>query len=120
MKNTVAARGEETPGITMRMGAFQAAAIAALLYSAVATAQTASSPPLRVTFLGTSAGPVAGPERAGSASLVEFGTEAILIDAGRGAVQQMQRLNLNPGIVSRVFITHLHSDHTVGLPEVWL
>jgi ribonuclease Z len=97
---------------------YQVAAVAALLCATVGRAQT--PPELRVTFLGTSGGPVPGPERAGSASLVQYGNEAILIDAGRGAVQQMQRLNLNPGIVARVFLTHLHSDHTVGLPEVWL
>jgi ribonuclease Z len=75
---------------------------------------------LRVTFLCTSGGPVAAPYLAGSAALVEFGPEAILIDAGRGVTQQMQRLGRSPGEVTRVFITHLHSDHTVGLPELWL
>jgi ribonuclease Z len=85
-----------------------------------ATAQADSSRALRVTFLGTSGGPVAGPASAGSAALVEYGNEVVLIDAGRGAVQQMQRINQNLGAFGRVFLTHLHSDHTVGLPELWL
>src|SRR3954464_9506003 len=85
-----------------------------------AIAQADSSRALRVTFLGTSGGPVAGPASAGSAALVEYGNEVVLIDAGRGAVQQMQRINQNLGAFGRVFLTHLHSDHTVGLPELWL
>lgn len=104
----------------MQRDAYRAISIASFLCATVVAAQSGSAAQLRVTFLGTSGGPVPGPERAGSAALVEYGNEAILIDAGRGAVQQMQRINLNPGVVTRVFLTHLHSDHTVGLPEVWL
>ena len=90
------------------------------LLASHAAAQADTSRTLRVTFLGTSGGPVAGPASAGSATLVEYGNEVVLIDAGRGAVQQMQRINKNPGAIDRVFLTHLHSDHTVGLPELWL
>jgi ribonuclease Z len=93
-------------------------ALLTLLAGPVA-AQTAGDTPLRVTFLGTSGGPVAAPFLAGSAALIEYGNERILIDAGRGTVQQMQRINA-AFTIGRVFITHLHSDHTVGLPELWL
>jgi len=85
--------------------------------------QPAAGPPagvLRVTFLGTGGGPAVGIDRAGPASLVEFGSEVLLIDAGRGTVERLQGLNRSPGSISQIFLTHLHSDHTVGLPEVWL
>lgn len=92
----------------------------ATLFASHAAAQVDTSRSLRITFLGTSGGPVAAPALAGSAALVEYGNEVVLIDAGRGAVQQMQRINQNLGAIGRVFLTHLHSDHTVGLPELWL
>ena len=77
-------------------------------------------PALRVTFLGTGAGPAVGPEWAGPSTLVEFGREAILIDAGRGLVQRMRLLGRPAPGINTIFLTHLHSDHTVGLPEFWL
>ena len=75
---------------------------------------------LRVTFLGTAAGPAPGAQSAGTSTLVEFGAERVVIDVGRGAVQRLQQVGVNPNQISAVFLTHLHSDHTVGLPELWL
>lgn len=81
---------------------------------------TTPSDSLRVTFLGTGGGPIGRAEWAGPATLIEYGRDAILIDAGRGVVQRMLQMNRRfPGIRS-VFLTHLHSDHTVGLPDLWL
>lgn len=74
---------------------------------------------LRVTFLGTGGGPNGRPEWAGPATLIEFGKERVLVDAGRGVVQRLQQLN-RPFRIDCVFLTHLHSDHTVGLPDLWL
>ncbi|MGQ0702257.1 MAG: MBL fold metallo-hydrolase [Gemmatimonadales bacterium] len=85
-----------------------------------AAAQPQAPAELRVTFLGTAAGPAPPAEYAGTSTLVEFGTERILIDVGRGAVQRLQQANVNPSHITAVFLTHLHSDHTVGLPELWL
>ena len=75
---------------------------------------------LRVTFLGTAGGPAPAAEYAGTSTLVEFGPERVLIDAGRGAAQRLQQAGTNPNQLTAVFLTHLHSDHTVGLPELWL
>lgn len=85
-----------------------------------AAVQSQSPPALRVTFLGTSGGPAPPVEYAGPSTLVEFGNERLLIDIGRGAVQRLQQANINPSHITAVFLTHLHSDHTVGLPELWL
>jgi ribonuclease Z len=91
-----------------------------LLVSLHAAAETPREAPLRVTFLGTGGGPAVSADHAGPSALVEFNDEVLLIDAGRGAVQRLQLVQRSPGSVAQVFLTHLHSDHTVGLPELWL
>ena len=81
-------------------------------------------PALRVTLLGTG-NPRPTPERSGPAILVEASTAPptrILVDAGRGAAERLFGVggrDLLAG-VQLVLLTHLHSDHVVGLPDVWL
>jgi ribonuclease Z len=81
-------------------------------------------PALRVTLLGTG-NPRPLPGRYGPAVLVEAATTPptrILVDAGRGAAERLFTLGgreLLSGI-DLVLLTHLHSDHVVGLPDVWL
>ncbi len=82
------------------------------------------APPLRVTLLGTG-NPRPIPGRSGPAILVEAATmppTRILVDAGRGAAERLFTVGgreLLSGI-DLVLLTHLHSDHVVGLPDVWL
>jgi ribonuclease Z len=52
--------------------------------------------------------------------LVEAGAHKLLFDAGRGAAQRLWQVQIPLGQLNAVFLTHLHSDHTVGLPDVWL
>jgi ribonuclease Z len=76
---------------------------------------------LTITLLGTG-NPRPSMERFGPSILVEAGAQRILIDAGRGATQrlfQIGRGSLVSGI-DLVLFTHLHSDHVVGLPDLWL
>src|SRR5262249_5166525 len=40
-------------------------------------------------------------------------------DSGRGATIRLWQLKIPLGTV-KLFITHLHSDHTVGIPDLWL
>ncbi len=76
-----------------------------------------------VVILGTGT-PNADPERSGPAVAVVRGTNSYLVDAGPGIVRRaaaaarngtaalaMPRLRI-------VFLTHLHSDHTLGLPDL--
>ncbi len=77
--------------------------------------------PLTVTLLGTG-NPRPSLERFGPAALVEAGEVRVLIDAGRGATQRLFQIGAAKGLVAidRVLLTHLHSDHVVGLPDLWL
>jgi len=75
---------------------------------------------LRVVLLGTAGGPTISGERLGISTLVIAGDEQLLFDAGRNLTTGLARLNINPAGVTRVFLTHLHSDHIVSLPELLL
>jgi ribonuclease Z len=74
---------------------------------------------IRITLLGTGV-PTPVMERFGPSTLVEAGGEILLFDAGRGAIQRLYQLKTPLKKLRAVFLTHLHSDHTVGLPDVWL
>lgn len=43
-----------------------------------------------------------------------------MIDAGRGALQRLEQAGVRWRDVDAVLLTHLHSDHVVGLPDLWL
>jgi ribonuclease Z len=73
----------------------------------------------RVTLLGTGV-PVPSPDRFGPCTLVEAGARRFLIDAGRGAVIRLSQLKLPIGRIDVQLLTHYHSDHTSGVPDVWL
>jgi ribonuclease BN (tRNA processing enzyme) len=81
---------------------------------------------LRVVMLGTGT-PNADPERSGPSVAVIAGGRAYLVDCGPGVVRRAAAASARHGIpaleASRlriVFITHLHSDHTLGLPDLML
>ena len=73
----------------------------------------------RVTLLGTGS-PTPALDRFGPGVLVQAGGESILIDAGRGVTQRLWQVGLPLGQVGSLFLTHLHSDHVVGIPDLWL
>ena len=73
----------------------------------------------RVTLLGTGT-PIPIPGRFGPSTLIEAGDQIILIDAGRGATIRMFQLGIPIGRIDALLLTHFHSDHTVGIPDVWL
>ena len=74
---------------------------------------------IKVTLLGTGAPPPVM-HRFGPSILVEAGGQKFLIDAGRGALQRLGQLRVRWQDVDGVFLTHLHSDHVVGFPDLWL
>jgi ribonuclease Z len=75
---------------------------------------------IRVTLLGTASGPRAYVDKAGISTLVEAGGERLLFDAGRGSMQRLVQAGFPMNAVSRLFLTHLHSDHVIGVPDLML
>jgi ribonuclease Z len=78
-----------------------------------------TGPDFRVTLLGTGV-PIPSPDRFGPCTLVEAGDQKFLIDAGRGATIRLYQLKLPIGRIDVQLLTHFHSDHTSGVPDVWL
>lgn len=91
--------------------------IAPLVITCASTA--AQGQEIKVTLLGTGC-PPAVMNRFGPSLLVEAGGQKLLFDAGRGALQRLNQVNVRWREVQGVFLTHLHSDHVVGFPDLWL
>ena len=100
--------------------------IALLLFVAMlasfSTAQT------KVILLGTGT-PNPDPDHAGSSVAIVVKDNAYLVDFGAGIVRQAARMTpqyggnypqLNAKNLRIAFLTHLHSDHTIGLPDLLL
>jgi ribonuclease BN (tRNA processing enzyme) len=75
-------------------------------------------------MLGTGT-PNPDPERSGPAVAVVVNQTAYLVDAGAGVMRRASAGAERYGLeglrakrIGTVFLTHLHSDHTVGLPDV--
>lgn len=51
---------------------------------------------------------------------MQAATETLLFDAGRGCLQRLRQVNTAYNKIDALFLTHLHSDHIVGLPDLWL
>jgi len=81
------------------------------------------SPPLPggdttlVITLGTGT-PVPNPGRDGPATAVTVGGRVFLFDAGPGVMRKIAAAGLPIDGVTAAFISHLHSDHTLGLPDL--
>ena len=83
------------------------------------------TPATRVVLLGTGT-PNADPDRSGPSVAVVVRGRAYLMDCGVGVVRRAAAaarkgiLGLEPEKLDIVFVTHLHSDHTLGLPDLML
>jgi ribonuclease Z len=61
------------------------------------------------------------PDQVGPAILVQAGGEQLMFDCGRGCTTRLAQID--PHLINkvdRVFISHLHSDHIVGVDDLWL
>ena len=69
---------------------------------------------MRILFLGTgTAFPT--PERNHSGTYIDIGPEALLFDCGEGTQRQMAAAKISPAKIQKIFITHWHGDHVLGL-----
>ncbi len=93
----------------------------ALLLIGLSSMDLANAGPsdFRLTLIGSGV-PVPSADRFGPATLVEAGDQKLLFDAGRGATIRLWQLKIPFNKVSPLFLTHFHSDHTVGIPDLWL
>jgi ribonuclease Z len=57
---------------------------------------------------------------AGPATLIQVDDEWFVVDAGRGATMRIAALPQRYENFRAVFLTHLHSDHTAGLPDLFI
>src|SRR5215471_2417952 len=94
--------------------------------------QLVSQPPMghitrtRVVLLGTGT-PVPDPDRSGPATAIVVDGNAYLVDFGPGVVRRAKAAVLDrnikalePANLKVAFVTHLHSDHTAGYPDLIL
>jgi ribonuclease Z len=74
---------------------------------------------IRVTFLGTGT-PTLSLERFSACILVEAAGQQLLFDAGRGCLIRAFQARIDIRTLTRLFITHNHSDHILSLPDLFL
>jgi ribonuclease BN (tRNA processing enzyme) len=73
----------------------------------------------RVILLGTGT-PYPDPAASGPATAVVVGGRVLLFDAGPGVMRRLKAANLPISGPEALFITHLHSDHTLGYADLML
>jgi len=71
-----------------------------------------------VVLIGTGF-PRPDPSHAGACTVVDLGHEWFVVDSGRGATMRIAATTLDYAKMRAVFLTHLHSDHTAGLPDLF-
>lgn len=85
----------------------------------VVAAEEPPSEAIVVTLLGTGT-PSPLPDRFGPATLVQAGALNLVFDTGRGVPIRLNQIRIPMSRVDAVFITHFHSDHLNGLPDIWM
>jgi ribonuclease Z len=71
---------------------------------------------VEITFLGTSSGVPTRSRNVSSVALrLPQRAEVWLFDCGEGTQHQLQRSDLKSSQIRRIFVTHMHGDHTFGL-----
>src|SRR2546430_666265 len=73
----------------------------------------------QVILLGTGT-PYPDPAASGPATAVVVGGRVLLFDAGPGVMRRLKAANLPISGPEALFITHLHSDHTLGYADLIL
>jgi ribonuclease BN (tRNA processing enzyme) len=73
-----------------------------------------------ITFLGVGGAVAAHPAGNHTALLVDAGDATLLLDCGPTIMAQLERVGIDAGWPSHVYISHQHGDHILGLPMLLL
>jgi ribonuclease Z len=73
----------------------------------------------KVTLLGTGH-PSPRLDRFSPSTLIEAADPKMLFDCGRGTTQRIYQFSKQTQDYDKLFLTHLHSDHTTGIPDLWI
>ena len=110
----------ELGGAFVVLVSMTAPAVAQTPPSATPTSQT------QIVLLGTG-NPVPDPDRSGPATAVVVNGTPYLVDMGAGVMRRAKAAVVDKGIAALdppnfrvVFVTHLHSDHTIGYADLLL
>lgn len=82
------------------------------------SAQTATPRESTVVVLLGTGMPRPDPEASGPATAIVVGQRVFLVDAGPGVERRLAAAHLPIDGVTALFVTHLHSDHTLGYPDL--
>ncbi len=93
--------------------------VVCVLAATLLVVSTVTAQEIEVTLLGTGF-PVPTLDQFGPSTLIEAGDQILVVDTGRGAMQRLFQLGVSYADIDAIFLTHLHSDHVVGLPDLWL
>ncbi|WP_262695669.1 MBL fold metallo-hydrolase [Kordiimonas aquimaris] len=94
-----------------------------MFFSSVTVAEDTLRPDtteIAITLLGTGTPPVSATQF-GASTLIEAGGQALVFDCGRGCgIRLMQSRPELYETVNHLFLTHMHSDHMVGVPDLYM
>src|SRR6266850_4131177 len=107
---------------------FTTAAVCSAMLTASLAAQQQSSPAppskTQIVLLGTG-NPFPDPDRSGPATAIVVNDTPYLVDMGAGVMRRAKAAVIDKGITALeptkfrvVFVTHLHSDHTIGFADL--